>query len=91
MCSLHFWLVAEILKFLINSYKARRLASDLIGYGGLPSNHAAIVSSIALLIAQKEGSIHLRLTFPFLWPMLSFWMQVVYVGRSESMLQQLIS
>lgn len=49
------WLVAGILKFLINSFKARRLAFDLIGYGGLPSNHAAIVSSIAMLIALKEG------------------------------------
>lgn len=49
------WLVAGILKFLINSLKARRLAFDLIGYGGLPSNHSAIVSSIAMLIALKEG------------------------------------
>jgi uncharacterized protein len=49
------WLTAGILKFLINSLKARRFAFDLIGYGGLPSNHAAIVSSIAMLIALKEG------------------------------------
>lgn len=49
------WLVAGILKFLINSLKARRLAFDLIGYGGLPSNHSAIVSSIAMLIILKEG------------------------------------
>jgi hypothetical protein len=49
------WLVAGILKFLINSFKARRFAFDLIGYGGLPSNHSAIVSSIATLIALKEG------------------------------------
>jgi acid phosphatase family membrane protein YuiD len=49
------WLVAGILKFLINSFKARRLAFDLIGYGGLPSNHSAIVSSMATLIALKEG------------------------------------
>ena len=49
------WLVAGILKFLINSFKAHRLAFDLIGYGGLPSNHSAIVSSMATLIALKEG------------------------------------
>jgi uncharacterized protein len=49
------WLVAGILKFLINSLRAKRLAFDLIGYGGLPSNHSAIVSSIAALIAFKEG------------------------------------
>jgi len=49
------WLIAGILKFLINSLKTRRLAFDLIGYGGLPSNHSAIVSSMATLIALKEG------------------------------------
>ena len=49
------WLVAGILKFLINSLRARRFAFDLIGYGGLPSNHSAIVSSIATLIALNEG------------------------------------
>lgn len=49
------WFATGILKFLINSFKARRLAFDLIGYGGLPSNHSAIVSSMASLIALKEG------------------------------------
>ena len=49
------WLVAGILKFLTNSIRAKRLAFDLIGYGDLPSNHSAIVSSIAVLIALKEG------------------------------------
>jgi len=49
------WLVTGILKFLINSLRARRFAFDLIGYGGMPSNHSAIVSSIAMLIALKEG------------------------------------
>lgn len=52
------WLVAGILKFTINSIKARRLAFGLIGYGGLPSNHSAIVSSMAALIAFKEGFGH---------------------------------
>lgn len=49
------WLVAGVLKFAINCARARRLAFDLIGYGGLPSNHSAIVSSMAALIALKEG------------------------------------
>ena len=49
------WLVAGCLKFLINSIKAKQLAFGLIGYGGLPSNHSAIVSSMAALIAFKEG------------------------------------
>lgn len=52
------WLVTGGLKFLINSFKARRLAFDLIGYGGMPSNHSAIVSSMAALIALKEGIQH---------------------------------
>lgn len=49
------WLVAGCLKFLINSIKAKQFAFGLIGYGGLPSNHSAIVSSMAALIAFKEG------------------------------------
>lgn len=49
------WLIAGIVKFLINSIKSRRLAFNLIGYGGMPSNHSAIVCSIVALIAYKEG------------------------------------
>jgi len=52
------WLVAGVLKFTINSVKAGQLAFGLIGYGGLPSNHSAIVSSVAALIALKEGFEH---------------------------------
>lgn len=52
------WLVAGVMKFVINSIKARQLAFGLIGYGGLPSNHSAIVSSMAALIALKEGIEH---------------------------------
>jgi acid phosphatase family membrane protein YuiD len=51
-------LVAGSLKFAINSLRAGKLAFGLIGYGGLPSNHSAIVSSIAALIAFKEGIQH---------------------------------
>lgn len=52
------WLVAGCLKFLINSIKAKKLAFSLVGYGGLPSNHSAIVSSMVALIALKEGFQH---------------------------------
>ena len=52
------WLVAGSLKFVINSLRAGKLAFGLIGYGGLPSNHSAIVSSLAALIAFKEGIQH---------------------------------
>lgn len=49
------WLVAGTLKFFVNSLRARKLAFGLIGYGGLPSNHTAIVTSVATLVALKQG------------------------------------
>lgn len=52
------WLTAGSMKFIINSIKAKQLAFGQIGYGGLPSNHSAIVSSMAALIALKEGIAH---------------------------------
>jgi acid phosphatase family membrane protein YuiD len=52
------WLVAGSLKFAINSIRTGQWAINLIGYGGLPSNHTAIVSSTAALIAFKEGIGH---------------------------------
>lgn len=52
------WLLAGCTKFLINCIRAKRLAFDLVGYGGLPSNHSAIVSSMATLIGLKEGLAH---------------------------------
>ena len=52
------WLVAGSLKFIINSLHAGKPAFGLIGYGGLPSNHSAIVSSMAALIALSEGIDH---------------------------------
>lgn len=52
------WLVAGTAKFSINSIRAKSLAFEQIGYGGLPSNHSAIVSSMAFLIALREGIAH---------------------------------
>lgn len=49
------WLICGITKFVINSIKTKRLAFDLIGYGGMPSNHSAIVSSMVCLIAFRDG------------------------------------
>lgn len=54
-CPFFAWLVAGCVKFAVNSLRAGRLAFDLIGYGGMPSNHAAITSSIAWLILFKRG------------------------------------
>ena len=52
------WFTAGSLKFLVNSIKAGQPAFGLVGYGGFPSNHSAIVSSMAALIALKEGVAH---------------------------------
>ena len=52
------WFVAGSLKFLINSLIAKKAATHLIGYGGLPSNHSAIVCSMAALIGLREGINH---------------------------------
>ena len=52
------WAIAGSLKFIINSVRAGKPAFGLIGYGGLPSNHSAIVSSAAALIAIREGLDH---------------------------------
>jgi acid phosphatase family membrane protein YuiD len=52
------WFVAGSLKFIINSIRAKQWAFGLIGYGGLPSNHSAMVSSTAALIAFNEGIDH---------------------------------
>ena len=49
------WFICGVIKFAVNCIKERRFAFDLIGYGGMPSNHSAIVSSMASLIAFKEG------------------------------------
>lgn len=49
------WLGAGCIKFAVNTLRARRLAFDLIGYGGMPSNHSAIVASMVALIALREG------------------------------------
>lgn len=52
------WLAAGTLKFCINSVRVGRPAFGLIGYGGMPSNHSAIVASTAALIALREGVDH---------------------------------
>lgn len=52
------WTAVGPIKFLINSAKARRWAFNLVGNGGFPSNHSAVVSSMATLIALREGIGH---------------------------------
>lgn len=52
------WMVVGPIKFLISSVRQRRWAFDLVGNGGFPSNHSAVVSSMATLIALREGMGH---------------------------------
>ena len=52
------WLVAGSAKFAINTVRAGKPAFGLIGYGGMPSNHTAIVVSAAALIGLREGVEH---------------------------------
>lgn len=49
------WLVAGGAKFVDNSLCSGQFAFSQIGYGGFPSNHSAIVSSVAALVAFNEG------------------------------------
>ena len=52
------WLVVGPIKFLINSVRARAWAFHLVGNGGFPSNHSSVVTSMATLIALREGIGH---------------------------------
>lgn len=52
------WLAVGPIKFVITSVRQRRLAFDLVGNGGFPSNHSAVVTSMATLIALHEGISH---------------------------------
>jgi hypothetical protein len=52
------WLVVGPIKFVINSVRHRRWAFDLVGNGGFPSNHSSVVTSMATLIALREGIGH---------------------------------
>ena len=58
------WLVVGPIKFLITSVRQRRLAFNLIGNGGFPSNHSAVVTSMATLIALHEGMATLHSVWP---------------------------
>lgn len=49
------WFCAGVCKFAINSIRAGRLAVDEVGYGGMPSNHSAIVASPLALLVVREG------------------------------------
>ena len=49
------WCVAGCLKFVINYLRFGSKAKSLIGYGGFPSTHTTIMSSVVFLTGFKEG------------------------------------
>ena len=49
------WILVGPIKFLINSARTRQWAFGLVGNGGFPSNHSAVTTSMATLIALREG------------------------------------
>lgn len=50
------WLAAGSLKFVLNSWRQRAPAFGQIGLGHFPSNHSTIVSTVATLVALREGA-----------------------------------
>ena len=50
------WLSAQILKTLITLLTTRKLVLErMVGAGGMPSSHSALVCSVALAIAKQVG------------------------------------
>ena len=52
------WFVTGVTKFIVSSLRTGSFSFDQIGYGGMPSNHSSIVTSVTALIALKEGIAH---------------------------------
>jgi acid phosphatase family membrane protein YuiD len=50
------WLVSGTLKSIHSSIRARKIQTEYLGYGGLPSTHATIVCTTATLIGFREGT-----------------------------------
>ena len=50
------WLVAQILKTIINAIMTKKISfSRLVGDGGMPSGHSATVTSLAVMCGLFEG------------------------------------
>lgn len=64
------WLLTGVLKFSINLFMHGRKSLNLVGYGGFPSNHSAIVSSCCFLIFLKLGALNpffcISITYAFI-------------------------
>lgn len=62
------WAVAQVLKALLSYYKLGEFRLErLLGAGGMPSSHAALVVSLSTAVALTEGaaSVHFALASVF--------------------------
>lgn len=56
LCPVTSWLVAQVLKVIINAIIQKKLDWErLVGDGGMPSGHSATVSSLAMFALLKGG------------------------------------
>lgn len=56
LCPVTSWLVAQVLKVIINAIIQKKLDWErLVGDGGMPSGHSATVSSLAMFALLKSG------------------------------------
>ncbi|NLV91644.1 MAG: divergent PAP2 family protein [Firmicutes bacterium] len=50
------WFVAQVLKTVLHAFRHRQLdLRRLVGAGGMPSSHSALVCSLSTAVALKEG------------------------------------
>jgi uncharacterized protein len=49
------WIVADVLKTVINAIKSGRWRFEPLSYGGLPSSHASVACTTTTLIGLREG------------------------------------
>ncbi|MGM9580809.1 MAG: divergent PAP2 family protein [Anaerovibrio sp.] len=49
------WIMAGSFKFLINYLRYGKKAKNLIGYGGFPSTHTTVLSSVVIFSGFYEG------------------------------------
>ena len=56
LCPVASWLVAQVLKVIINAFIQKKLDWErLVGDGGMPSGHSATVSSLAMFALLRNG------------------------------------
>jgi len=52
------WLVNGCTKFSVNYARFGKAAHDLVGYGGFPSTHTAVVTAVVVMVGLQNGFEH---------------------------------